>query len=79
MNALFLTKEEICDLTGYKRHGKQCAALAKMGVPYRTNAAGRPIVVRAILEGPREVVQAADSGSRWQSRKAQQNFGKSAA
>lgn len=48
---LFLTEIELRDLTGRKLKRRQVEALAKMGVPYLINAAGRPIVCRAHLEG----------------------------
>lgn len=55
---IFLTDKEIAFLTGIKigRAGKrrgerQAEALRKMGVPHYVNAVGRPVVVRAVLEG----------------------------
>ena len=51
MGALFLTPEEVAELTDYKRHGKQVAALRQMGIPCTVNPAGRPIVARAVIEG----------------------------
>lgn len=48
---LFLTEAELRDLTGRKLKSRQVEALAKMGVPYLINAAGRPVVCRAHLEG----------------------------
>ena len=34
MGALFLTPDELAELTAYKRHGKQIEALRAMGIPY---------------------------------------------
>lgn len=48
---LFLTETELRDLTGRKLKSRQVEALARMGVPYLLNAAGRPVVCRAHLEG----------------------------
>lgn len=48
--SIFLTPEEMAELTAYKRHGKQIAALRAMGIPCTVNAAGRPIVARALFE-----------------------------
>ena len=46
---LFLTAAEVEDLTGYKRFQKQAVRLAEIGIPFTPNAAGRPIVARAIF------------------------------
>lgn len=55
---MFLTPEEISDLTGIKRGraGKtrgqlQCDHLRRIGVPFFVNAAGEPKVARAFFEG----------------------------
>ena len=48
---LFLTAAEVEDLTGYKRFKKQAVRLAEIGIPFTPNAAGRPIVTRAIFVG----------------------------
>jgi hypothetical protein len=55
---MFLTQEDIIELTGIRK-GKekktrfelQIAALKKMKVPHFVNAAGRPVVARAVIEG----------------------------
>jgi hypothetical protein len=43
---MFLTPEEIRELTGYQRHADQRAWLEKRGWKFEVNAAGRPIVLR---------------------------------
>ncbi len=56
--AMFLNADDIEELTGI-RQGKagktrfelQIAALKKMKVPHYVNAAGRPVVARAVIEG----------------------------
>jgi hypothetical protein len=48
---MFLTKEELSILTGFKRSSKQCDQLRKQGVPFRVNAHGDPIVCRTAIEG----------------------------
>lgn len=55
---IFLTPEEIAELTGIRRGCKgksreqrQVTALKSMGVPHYVNAAKRPIVARAAIEG----------------------------
>lgn len=48
---MFLTPDELAELTGYKQASKQVAMLRQQGVPFHVNAAGHPKVARAILEG----------------------------
>ena len=69
---IFLTAEEMAELTSYKRHGKQIEVLRQMGVPCRINARGRPIVTRSVIEGAAEGVNPRGRGKAggWQSRKA---------
>lgn len=45
----WLTPAEVGELTARKRWTAQCRALAEMGVPFRPNAAGRPLVERAAV------------------------------
>jgi hypothetical protein len=45
----WLTPEEIIELTARKRWTTQCLALAQMGIPFRPNFAGRPLVERAAV------------------------------
>lgn len=47
---IFLAKEDLETLTGYRLPAKQQEWLAKNGIPHSINAAGRPVVLRAILE-----------------------------
>lgn len=47
---MFLTEDEVSDLTGYKQPRKQVAMLKMQGVPFHVNAAGHPKVARAIIE-----------------------------
>ncbi len=42
----WLTPEEVAELTARVRHSAQCRKLAEMGVPFRPNAIGRPLVER---------------------------------
>ena len=48
-DGLWLTPEEVCELTGKQRWAAQCRALARMGVPFRPNGVGRPLVERAAV------------------------------
>ncbi|SCK29292.1 DUF4224 domain-containing protein [Vogesella sp. LIG4] len=50
-DALFLTADEVATLTGRKLKSKQVEALRMMGVPFRVNACGRPVVTRSAVEG----------------------------
>lgn len=50
----WLTAEEVEELTGLKRWQAQARALARMGVPFRPNAQGRPLVERAVVLKHRE-------------------------
>lgn len=45
----WLTAGEVAELTGLVRWRAQCRALARMGVPFRPNAQGRPLVERALV------------------------------
>lgn len=49
--ALFLDVDELRTLTGRCAKAQQIAALKTMAVPFYVNAAGRPVVVRAAIEG----------------------------
>ncbi|WP_434663552.1 DUF4224 domain-containing protein [Paraburkholderia sp. A3BS-1L] len=62
--SMFLTPEEVCELTGVRvgRAGKtreqlQVAWLRTSGIPFWTNARGRPIIARAAIEGQRATEQ----------------------
>lgn len=60
---MFLTDDELFDLTGYRQAKKQIAMLKKQGVPFYVNAAGQPRVARAIIEGKH--VKAAEVKKDW--------------
>lgn len=49
MSETWLTPEEVAELTAKQRWTAQCRALAAMGVPFRPNAVGRPLVERAAV------------------------------
>jgi len=46
MAETWLTPDEVCELTARQRYSAQCRKLAEMGVPFRPNAIGRPLVER---------------------------------
>ena len=76
MSNLFLTGEEIAELTGVlrgtngkSREERQADALRKMGVPHYVNEIKRPMVARATIEGGGQAMaQAAkvQAGSTWE-------------
>ena len=45
----WLLPEEVAQLTDRKRWSAQCRALAQMGIPFRPNAVGRPLVERSAV------------------------------
>ena len=49
MSDTWLSPDEIIDLTAKKRWAAQCRALAGMGIPFKPNAVGRPLVERAVV------------------------------
>lgn len=51
--AMFLNLEQLIELTGRKLKSKQIEALRRMGVPFRVNAVGRPVVAVSAIEGAR--------------------------
>ena len=54
--ALWLTPDEVAELTGLKptSYKAQCTRLARMGIPFRPNAIGRPLVARSLFETKQE-------------------------
>lgn len=49
--ALFLRREEVEELTGYRMPSRQIRWLRKQGIPHWIAADGRPRVPRAAIEG----------------------------
>ncbi len=49
---LFLSAEEIEQLTGYKRKSDQCKRLRDMHIAFHTNRLGVPVVNRCFFEHP---------------------------
>ena len=48
---MFLTRDELAELTGYRQKHRQVARLRVMGISFWINAAGQPVVARAVIEG----------------------------
>lgn len=55
--SMFLTSQDLSELTGRKTKSKQIEALRKMGLPFWINAIGKPVVTLAAIAGQREVPQ----------------------
>lgn len=47
---MFLTGDELRELTGYKLASSQCRWLESRGYPFETNASGKPRVLRAYVQ-----------------------------
>jgi hypothetical protein len=41
---MFISKEKLAEITGYKAKSKQCKVLKEWGIPFKVNALGFPIV-----------------------------------
>lgn len=70
--SLFLSKEEVAELTGRVRHAAQVRVLNDLHIPHILNAANRPIVARATVERILGVVPNATrqpETTRWKSAK----------
>jgi len=55
--SMFLSSQDISELTGRKTKSKQIEALLRMGLPFWVNAIGKPVVTLTALEGRRESPQ----------------------
>lgn len=65
--AMFLSAEELVQLTGRKARSKQIDVLRRMGIPFFVNALGRPVVARSSVEGGTRVVTRSTDAS-WKPR-----------
>lgn len=52
--SIFLEPSDLATLTGRKLKSDQIDQLRYMGIPFFINAAGRPVVTRAAVEGRKE-------------------------
>lgn len=52
--SIFLTVQDLSELTGRKMKSKQIEALKKMGLPFWVNAIGEPVVTIAAVQGRAE-------------------------
>jgi hypothetical protein len=51
---MFLTADDLAELTGRKIKSKQIEALRRMGLPFHVNAVGKPVVTAAAIEGRKQ-------------------------
>jgi hypothetical protein len=61
--SLFLSEDDLFELTGYRQPTKQVAHLRKERIPFHQNRAGRPRVTKAVLEG-RKVAPASPNSNK---------------
>jgi hypothetical protein len=52
--SLFITPDEVRELTGFALKAKQIDQLRRMGIPFFVNGCGRPIVTVAAVEGRKQ-------------------------
>jgi len=45
----YVSPATVEELTNRKKFKAQCRALARLGIPFRPNAVGRPLVERAVV------------------------------
>ncbi|WP_081921913.1 DUF4224 domain-containing protein [Hydrogenophaga intermedia] len=69
---MFLTDDELAELTGRKQRARQVAALRAQGVPFVINAQGRPVVARSFFDGRPGSAAAAQPATPWRSNKLTQ-------
>lgn len=62
---MFLSEEELVQLTGRKVKAKQIEALRRMGIAFFVNALGRAVVARVAVEGKTDAVKQVMSRSSW--------------
>jgi hypothetical protein len=48
---LFLSRQELIELTGFKRPSRQILQLKSMKIPYRVNGRGHPVVAKDQVTG----------------------------
>ena len=61
---LFLTPEELRDLTGFSVKSKQIEQLRRQRIPFFVNGHGRPVVTVAAVKGEKDVAAAPQKGWR---------------
>lgn len=46
---LFLSPDEVTEVTEYARKAEQCKQLSHMGIPFEITRSGRPLVLREVI------------------------------
>lgn len=64
MEPLFLTDDELHELTGRRVRRLQIEALRRMLIPFHINALGRPVVTRAAVLG-QQTAKHQQPAARW--------------
>lgn len=64
--SMFLNADELAELTGRKVKSKQIEALRRMGVPFRVNAVGKPVVATSVIEGSKAPAPAPAPAKVWE-------------
>lgn len=62
---LWLTADEVEELTGRKRWKVQARVLGDMGVPFTLNGAGRPLVLRSQFEAQQKPPRRRTTAPTW--------------
>lgn len=65
---MFLSPQELVQLTGRKVRTKQIQALRSMAIPFFVNALGQPVVARVAVEGRTPVASERTPIALWQPR-----------
>lgn len=55
--SIFVDDDDMIKLTGFRTPRKQIEQLKIMGVPFRINGAGRPMVALTAIEGGKQPVE----------------------
>lgn len=66
--SLFLTRQEVAELTGARTRAGQVRNLVRNGIRHTINASGWPVVTRTAIEGGAQ--SAATTTSTWKPNKA---------
>lgn len=55
--SIFLDDDDMVALTGFKMARKQIAQLKVMGIPFRINGHGKPVVALTVIQGGKPVIE----------------------
>lgn len=63
---MFLSADNLVELTGRRLKSKQIEALRRMGLPFHVNAVGKPVVAAAAIEGRKQAMPAPTTEKAWE-------------